>query len=238
MNEWSRALAGARFALLHGPARRVLQLGTALLALALFAAVTGSDRFVQSMTLLATVVGIGLGRQSVGYDRLTGRSVLYFQRAVSPLMHYSAQLLLGLGVLAAAVIAAAAAATLAGLVPYPWVDAVGAFYWGALLLIVSTAASAIAPRRDLELVLLLIALSGFQVLIANWLGFDGARALLRWLLIPVDAVFATWQQWLRGNFTVAPEYGAQLVIYPLVWLAILLLRLRRQDIGAAEYHVS
>lgn len=236
---WVRALSGGRLALLHGPARRVLFAGALLLAVAVLFVASSNENFGRMMLLMATVAGLGLGRQSVGSDRLTGRSLLYFQRPVGPVAHYGALLLLALGALGIAAAIAALAAGLAQLFggpPYQWVHAVGALYWSALLLIIGMTVSAFVPKRDLDMMLLFLMVSAMQVLIADWLGFAGAHELLRWLLLPIDPVFGTWSAWARGNFTTAPQYAVQLVLYPLIWLGILLIRLRRQDLAAAEYH--
>jgi hypothetical protein len=239
MNHLSRAVPGAWFTLINGPARTPLKLCALLLVVALAATAAGYERFPQLLLLLATVAGIGLGRGAVGDDRLSGRAALLFQRPVSPLAHYGARLLLIMGIFTAAALLAAAAtgiARLAGGGPYLWVNVAGAFYWAALLLIMSTSVSAFLRRHDLEVVLVIVLLSGVQVLIAQALGFAGAQELLRWLLVPIDAVFATWDQWRVGNFAIGPAYATQLVVYPMAWAAILLVRLRRADIGAADYH--
>lgn len=239
MNHLSRALPGAWFTLIHGPARTPLKLCALLLVVALAATTAGHERFPQLLLLLATIAGMGLGRGAVGDDRLSGRAALLFQRPVSPLAHYAARLLLAMGIFAAAALLAIAAtgiARLAGGRPYLWVNVAGAFYWAALLLIMSTAVSSFVRRHDLDIVLVILLLTAFQGLIAPALGFAGSRELLQWLLIPIDAVFGTWEQWRAGNFTTDPTYAAQMMVYPTAWAAILLVRLRRADMGAADYH--
>ena len=241
MNTVRSAFPGAVFALRHASQRRVYQFTGLLFLFALAAGVSGSDRYGAMLLLMTTVLGIGLSAPSVGRDTLSGRAVLYFQRPVTPVAHYSAQLLVVLGSIAAAVALTAipvALAPPAGAGAYAWVHPVGAFYWGALLAVIGMAVSTLVRRRAVEIMILLLVVSGYQVLVADALGSEAARELLRWLLIPVDAVFTTWQQWRGGSFTVRPDHAAQLVLYPLAWLAILMLRLRKQDVGAADYQVS
>jgi len=238
MNAVVRALPTAWIDLAHGPGRNALALSGLLLIVAAGLGVQGHERLPLLMLLAATVAGVGIGRRSAGADRVSGRSVLLFQRPLTPAAHYAARLLLGLALFAAAALLTAAIVTAAGELTRPWVHALGACYWALLMLVVSTALSAVAPRHDVELLVLLFAVSAAQVLVANAIGITGLREVLQWLLIPIDAVFGTWNRWAAGNYTVTPVYAGQLLLQPIAWATLLFLRLRRIDIGAADYHTS
>jgi hypothetical protein len=236
MNVMARAFPAAWLGLARGGRRSVLALSALLLAIAAGMGMQGHERFPLFMLLAGTVAGVGIGRRSVGADLAAGRGVLLFQRPVTPLAHYTARMVATLGIFAGAAVLTAALVAVAGDIPRPWVHAVGATYWALLMLVIATALSALSRRFDVELLVLLFVLSTTQALIANALGVPGLRALLDWTLIPIDAVFGSWNALARGDFSIAPRHGVQLVLQPLAWGTVLVLRLRRIDIGAADYH--
>jgi hypothetical protein len=222
----------------HGAGRGALRLGGLLATLAVVVAIAGSERFPQLMLLVATVAGIGMGRRSAGDDRVSGRGALLFQQPIAPVALYGARLVTCLALFALAALAIAAAALLAGALPRAWVDCVGAFYWAALLLIMSSALSAFTARYAAELLIVLLVAAATQVLIADAIGIPGAGSVLQWTLVPIDAFFGTWDQLRRGSYSLAPAYAGQLLLHPLAWTAVLLLRVRRADIGAADYQAG
>ncbi|HSJ23931.1 MAG TPA: hypothetical protein VK929_04540 [Longimicrobiales bacterium] len=232
-----QVLRGAWFSLVHGPARTSLAVSLLCLLAALAALLKGSARFPQLVLLGFSMAGIGMGRRSIGDDRLSARSVLLFQRPVSPMAHYGGRLLLSTGLLAlgAAVLAVAAVMVPA---PSPLAHAIGGFYWGCLLLIMSTTLSSVTGRFEGELVIAVVVVSALQVTLVQELGLAAARDVLYCALVPVDAIFGTWNQWASGTFAIPPATAAHLLGYPTAWLALLAVRLRRADLGAADYHVN
>jgi hypothetical protein len=221
--------------LVHGPARGALRLSALLTTLALVVSIVGSDRFAQLMLLVATIAGVGLGRHAAGDDRVSGRAALLFQQPITPLALYGTRLLLCIALFAGAALTIAAAGTLAGKVPHAWVHCVGAFYWASLLLVMAMALSAFTARYAVELLVVLLLAAAMQVLIANAIGMPAAGRMLQWTLLPIDALFGTWDQWRMGSYSIAPAYAGQLLLQPLLWTTVLLLRVRRADVGAADY---
>lgn len=230
-------MPGAWFTLVHGPARTAMAVSALAVLVTLAALLKGSERFPQFVLLAFTVAGIGLGRRSIGDDRLSGRSVLLFQRPVRPVAHYGARLLLCVGVLAVGT-AVIALATVMASPALLWPHAVAGLYWGALLLVMTTTLSSVAGRFEGELVIAFVVTSVLQVVVARELGSPVARELLYWVLVPIDVIFGTWNQIAAGIFAIRPAAAAHLIGYPAAWLAVLYLRLRRIDIGAADYHAN
>jgi hypothetical protein len=238
MTGYGQVLSVAWIVTVHGAGRGALRLSGLMTTLALVAAIAGSERFPQLMLLVATVAGIGMGRRSAGDDRVSGRGALLFQQPIAPMSLYGARLLTCLALFALAALAIATVAGLAATVPGAWVDCLGAFYWAALLLIMGSALSAFTPRYAAELLIVLLVAAATQVLIADAIGIPGARSVLQWTLVPIDALFGTWDAWRRGSYGVAQAYAGQLLLQPLAWTAVLLLRVRRADIGAADYQAG
>jgi hypothetical protein len=238
MNAFARALPGARLSMSLGPTRRTLAWCAMLAMASVGLGVRQADTYSQLVLLLSLVAGVGMGTGSVGGDRLAGRSTLFFQRAVTPAAHYLARTALCSAVFAAGAIAVGVAATLLKVGVRPWVDASWAFYWAALLLIVSTTLSAMLARHDSFLTLGLLAASLGQGLILAWLDMPALRELLQWALLPIDASAVSWQNWREGNATLSVRHAAQLLIQPLAWTTLLILRLEREDLSATTCHAQ
>lgn len=179
----------------------------------------------------AVLLALALTRGYIAADIREGRWPLLFQNPMHPIAHY-ARRLTRLMATAAVLLGIVVAGGLLGseridvrTAVHAWICACAV---AAILMSLAAGIGSLVRRYELELILLLIVVSGLQVVLANALALDNAlRDLLRWLLIPLDAMAMLMEQFAGSGTGMTTEYWLQLALYPAVWLAIAGWRLHR-----------
>lgn len=235
--EWLVAVPGAwraaAFSLVVGRPLGFLVVFSAA-ATVLCAAVTlrDSNQVHGIFALMVPVVSLAVTRGIISADRVEGRWILLFQRGQSPLSHYARALVLALGTVWLVVLICALAVAAAALLSRQSADVapdMAAFgtLWATVLVCATFAVSSLVRRYDLELVLLLLALSFAQGVVTDVLGLpELTREWMRFLLLPVDGVFLVLRALTGEGGGIPTSLIAHLLLYPPACLAVAALRLR------------
>lgn len=201
-------------------------------AVALLVGLLAADGNAQSaqslLALAATAIALGITRGIICGDRIEQRWFVLFQRGDPPFVHYARVLLVTAVAVALLLAIPALALAVTASIPTAFAAFAGALLWAGVCIAVATGISSLVRRYDLEITLILVVVSLAQGYVFGLLRVSpSASAALSYLLIPVDGIFMLWKGMLDlGSLPGLPRL-LHILVYPLAWLGIAVLRIRR-----------
>lgn len=182
----------------------------------------------------SVIFALAFTREIVGGDRTPSRWVLLFQCPGSATRHYARTGLVAFGLTLLCMLLPSAALAIVGLgtgsSPYFISGAIqGGLAWATVVFCVSFGISGLVRQHNVELTILLIFVSATQGLLTRSVGLSASGSrVVEYLLFPINALGEVWYG-ISGDMNLDTPHALHLVIYPLAWLVIGFLSIRRLE---------
>ena len=182
---------------------------------------------------VAFVSGLTLAKGIISADRSHSLWMVLFQLPTTPNRYYARKILIALVVLTVfalvlGLLTAAGIVVQDGYMPGLGAIVLNIVAWTLVVFLACTAVSGWVRNGDLEITILIFVFTFVQAFIAERLELSrAARAVVSFLLPPVDALSALGSGIVSGSLDLRPEWIAQLIFYPVATITLALLGVRR-----------